>query len=180
MDNVILGIDPGNNTGLGIIVIDDTLQIKKIYTHTLFLSKVIETDETHYYLRRKLILRETLQNISQDFNILAVGLETAFVNPKFPKSAITLSDYISCIELTLYDINTMIKFFKFPPKSVKMLVGATGDATKDDMLNNLKSIKELKNHIDISHMTEHSIDALSIGYITLQEIRNDPYLLCAL
>lgn len=133
----ILGIDPGNNTGLAIIRIDEnTLEIQDVKTLTLLLGNLIPTDVNNYYLRRKLTLISYLDNINKDFGIDVAGLETAFVNTKFPKSAITLSDYISCIELKLYDISPRIKLYKFPPKSVKALVGATGDATKEDMFNN--------------------------------------------
>ena len=180
MEYSILGIDPGNNTGICVMTIGDDLKIKRILTLTLNLSKSIETGETNYYLKRKLVLRDTLVKLSYDFNIIAVGLENTFVNPKFPKSAITLMDYISCIELTFFDINSSIRFFKYPPKSVKMMIGAKGDATKEDMLHNLLTIKDLKNHLDTSSLTEHSVDATSIAYITLQEIIRDPYLLYAI
>lgn len=177
----IVGIDPGNHTGIAIISIDEhKLHILNVKCFTINLDKLITTDENNYYLKRKLELNRVLVDIYQNYGIGVVGLEVPFVNPKFPKSAITLSDYISSIEIQLYNLNPNIKLYKFPPKSVKALVGATGDATKDDMLSNIMKIKELRPYLTGLELTEHSVDALSIGYITLEDIRNNPYYLYSL
>lgn len=178
IDFTILGIDPGNNLGLCIIKTDsNTMEIKSIYPYTHYLDREAGTDVEDYFLKRKLYVRNIITKLYHRHNINMIGIELAFVNNRFPRSAITLSEYISFIELSVYNLSSRIKIFKYPPKSVKQLIGATGNSDKDGMLNTIKKIEEIQPFINYDMLTEHSVDALAIAYITLQKIRNNN-LLC--
>ena len=41
------------------------------------------------------------------------------------------------------------------------------------MLDTIKKIDEIQPYINYAILTEHSVDALAIAYITLQKIRNN-------
>ena len=177
-DYTILGIDPGNNLGLCLIKTDpNSMDIKSIYHYTHYLDRIAGTDVDEYFLKRKLHVRDIITNLYYRHNINMVGIELAFVNNRFPRSAITLSEYISFIELSIYTLSSRIKIFKYPPKTVKQLIGATGNSNKDGMLDTIKKIDEIQPYINYDILTEHSVDALAIAYITLQKIRNNN-LLC--
>lgn len=174
----ILGIDPGNNLGLSIIKVDPfNFYIKTIYTYTHYLNRIVGTDVNEYFLKRKLHIRNIITNLYKRHNINIIGIELAFVNNKFPRSAITLSEYISFIELTIFNLSSRIKIFKYPPKSVKQLMCGNGNSNKIRVLDTIKTINELQPHLNYDLLTEHSIDALAISYITLKKIRNNN-LLC--
>lgn len=174
----ILSIDPGNNIGLSILTIDiNTLEILDIISITYVLSDYID-DESIFKLTDKcLMLNNILLSNLNYFNPLVVVYEEAFMNSRFPKSIIQLSQYINTINLTVKNFNSWIKIFSYPPKYIKKFIGAGGSAEKDDMKKALLQIPEIFTKINLNTLTEHSIDSIAIGYIVLKEIRQQQYLL---
>lgn len=176
----IVGIDPGNNLGVSIIAVDSNdFSIQHITSFTIRLESHIPNDSSNTLLDKWYVIEKYIINLLDTYNPLVVGMESAFLNSRFPKAVINLSSYTTMIEFTIskYSYN-LIKIWKYPPKYIKKIV-STGNADKLDMLHSVSSIKEIKQHIDLYNVTEHEVDATAIAYVVLDEIRKNPYtLLC--
>lgn len=170
----IIGIDPGNNLGVSIFTIDSiNYNICNIETRTYVLNRLIEEENS---LNRLLVLSDIVNNLYMEFDPLAIGLEDAFMNFRFPKAIINLAKYVGLIELEFIKLNRYIKVFKYAPKYIKSII-STGDANKSDMLCGVSNIPELAKFLNVNTLTEHSIDATAIGYVTLLDIRNNTWIL---
>ena len=184
MDTVnIVGIDPGNNIGLAVYKVSvPDFKILDIYTETYILDNNINLNNYsgNVMVNRMMSLQSYITNVALTFNPSAVGLEMAFLNMRFPKAVIQLSQYLGIIETTFFNLLPFVKVFKNPPKYIKKYIGATGKADKDDMKSVIGSITDITSVTDIEYKSEHEIDALAIGYILLQDIKEKPYLLYAL
>lgn len=175
----LIGIDPGNNLGISVFNLDTELNIKNITTHYIFLEDFPSSLSYDKKLARLLYLQQLPFRLVNLYNPVAVGIETAFMNSRFPQAVMALSQYVSTIEINFIAANNFIKFFKYPPKYIKKFID-TGDANKKDMLSGIKKIKEITNVFDPTGRTEHEIDATAIAYVTLQEIRKYPLVLCSI
>lgn len=170
----IIGIDPGNNLGVSIYTLDSiTFAIRNITTRTYVLNNLAEDE---FGVSRLLALSKLVHDLNSEFQPLAVGIESAFMNFRFPKAIINLSQYVGLIELEFVKANKYIKVFKYAPKYIKSII-VKGDANKSDMLSGVRAIDEVARHLDFNNVTEHSIDATAIGYVTLTDLRNYPWIL---
>jgi len=173
----LIGIDPGNNTGLALFEIyTDTFEIKNISTSVVVLNTLVHTEE-ELLMNRNIILGNLCVRLAETYDPNIMAMEAAFLNSRFPKAVMQLSQYTSTVEQAFYCYNKFIKLFKYPPKYVKKAIGAGGNADKDGMTVAVANISELSSKIDLSRVTEHEIDALAIGYITIQTIRLNPHIL---
>lgn len=182
-DLVIIGIDPGNNLGVAIYTLDaTTLEIIKIENIMLVLNNYIPDEGDGYdKMNGKLKhLQKSILAIMECYKPKAIGLETSFLNMKFPKAVIQLSQYLAIIESTTKKLIPDIKIFRYSPKYIKSKVDAGGDAKKNDMTSAISKIEEITKHIELSVMTEHEIDSTAIGYVMLKEIRSYKLVLLAL
>lgn len=183
MDTInILAIDPGSNIGVSIYTVTvPDLTIVNIETYFIDLAYFDKKDPDVNRLRNKLISLESciteLMNVYQP-HVLAI--EDTFVNFRFPKSAVFLAQYIATVELTVSRMNPFIAIFKYAPKFIKSGVGAGGNADKDVMMDKVSSITEITNFINTRALSEHEIDSLAIGYITIDMFRANPGILFTL
>lgn len=176
----LLGIDPGNNVGVAIYTIDaKTLEIIAIETRLFILENHIDNLAIDKIPLKVLALNNIVNELLVKHDPLIVGFELAFLNMRFPKAVMQLAQYTSIIEYTFRLDNPFIKFFKYPPKYIKASVGAGGNADKNDMMKAIKKIPEITKYILPEYRSEHEIDALSIGYTALNEIRKYPHILYA-
>lgn len=168
----IMGVDPGKNLGISILTIEDeTLSIKNIQTFIYYLDNSIFTNLPMMDKLDK--LTKSIESLLLTFRPVAFCFEQAFKH-RFANAVIQLSQYTALIEYTAYKFDPYMIIYKYPPKFIKKLFGATGDADKNAMLKRFLQIEELKPFYK-EEMTEHEIDATAIGYITLNNIRNFPY-----
>lgn len=167
----ILGFDPGKNLGVSILEIDSiNLSIINIHTEIYYLDTYIYTP---YGMFNKLeSLSHIVHNLLVKYQPLIVGMEQVFKH-RFANAVIQLSQYTSMIEYTVRKYNPYIYFLTYPPKSVKKLIGATGDANKDQMLSALKKIEEIQPFLK-EDITEHEVDAIAISYISYLRFKNTP------
>lgn len=183
MDNVftIIGIDPGNNLGIGILHIDvTTMSIVAVESRTYILDKLVDDNSYNRLLDRCNNLFNIVKNLNYEYRPIVLGLEAAFMNSRFPKSVIQLSQYVGTIEIATQLNNYWCKILKYPPKYIKSMCGAGGSADKDAMKKNLLLIPEIANTIDVNNLTEHAIDSLSIAYVVYKYILENPYILYTL
>ena len=173
----IVSIDPGNNIGISIYTIDSlTYKVHSVKTHTVVLNIHVDkgpnalTERVHY-------LNTFFGELLEYHKPLVIVEEAAFLNNRFPKAVMQLSQYIAALDIAIYNYNRYAKVFKYPPKYVKRYIGAGGNADKDDMLKAVKKIPEINNNVKVDTITEHEVDALSIGYVFIQEMRLHPEIL---
>ena len=176
----IVGIEPGNNLGVSVLEIDSkTLNILSIKTHRFILDKQLDNDTDSITVNKWYLIENIVQALASTYNPLIVAMESAFLNVRFPKAIITLGAYTTVLEMNWSRHISSNRYFKYPPKYVKKIVGK-GDADKLDMLKNISSIEEINNCIDPTKISEHEIDATAIAYTALLEVRSYPYVLYSL
>lgn len=177
----IVGIDPGNNLGISILYIDCySNAIRHINSMTYVLDSYVKEETYNVLLERLMKLKEIISTIISEVQPVMVCLEASFMNSRFPKSVIQLSQYVGTIEVTTRDIYPWSKILKLPPKYIKARCGAGGTADKDDMRKTLSTIPCIANNINLNYLSEHSIDSLAMAYVAYLEILNNPYLLWSL
>lgn len=170
----IVGIDPGGNTGISIIGLHPmTLNIESIDTRVFVLDSYgIDTDMIYRLQTIDKLMRWLIETYQPNM----IGMESAFLNQRYPKAIITLSSYTTMLEYCINKYSIYTELIKYPPKYIKKVI-CSGGANKQDMLTGVSSIKEITNKIDITKLSEHEIDATAIAYTVIQEIRNYPYVL---
>jgi Holliday junction resolvasome RuvABC endonuclease subunit len=175
----IVSIDPGTNIGISIMTIDCiTFEVVAIETRVVTLNNYTYADDSSDRLLEKLIhLNKVCYEIAYSYSPIAIFVESAFLNMRFPKAVIQLSQFIATIETTFIQALPMIKIFRYPPKYVKKLISEYGGATKDGMLDAINKIPNIGMLINTSLLTEHEVDAVAIGYVGLMEITQFPHLL---
>lgn len=176
----IISIDPGSNLGIAIYGLNEcTLEIVSIETILITLeNRVNPEDSRDRVLNKLMVINDTCEWLWRKYNPVAIVEEAAFVS-RFPKAVMQLSQYIATIELTFKRCNRNLVFFRYPPKYVKKEIQAGGGATKDDMTIGVSKVPEIVKFINPGVLSEHEVDALAIGYVGIQEIRDFPYVLYA-
>jgi len=174
----ILAIDPGGNTGVSIFTITvPSLIIVNVETTFIDLS-YFDIENGYEKLKNKLLgLEQSIQSLIECYQPHILAIEDTFVNYRFPKSAIYLSQYIATIELTVMRYNRFISIFKYAPKLIKKYMTGKGNADKDDMLAALLKNNEILPFVKNKNLTEHEIDSLAIGYLAIVQLRTDNLLL---
>lgn len=170
----IIGIDPGNNTGISIYTLSlPDFKIINIDSRLYQLDTFINPIDSIFYnkmMMRCQILYNIVTSLLKEYDPVAIAYESAFLNAKYANAVIQLTQYTSTIEQAIFNYNTFIRIFKYPPKWIKKYVGAGGTADKDDMLINLSTLPELQNLQLPINLSEHEIDAISIGYVLYKDI----------
>lgn len=179
---ITIGIDVGNNLGISIFNVNNkNKKINDIQTqlHKLdnyrkcdlikLIQNTCEFTPTKH-LNRTLYLQCIITNLLKKYNPELVSIENSFINLRFAKAGIVLSEYIQTIILCILNYNSDIKIMLFPPKYVKKII-SSGDNTKSDMADKIKNIELLKKPLAKMHklyklkdMSEHEIDSIAINY----------------
>lgn len=175
----ILSFDPGNNLGVCIMSIDvKTFKIISIETRTVVLDTYVPNDVPDRSLYKLNFLHGVVNSLLDGYKPVAVGMETAFLNVRFPKAVTTLSQITGVIDLAVLQYNPFIKMYKYAPKYIKAIASGKGTSDKDGMMLAANNNTEISSLINPNLLTEHEVDAIMIGYTTLLEIRKYPMVLC--
>lgn len=173
----ILGIDPGNHTGVGILRIDPkTYKILAVESNYITLKNHVDNNE----IQRLQVLSKFIQDIYFYYKPNIVAMELAFLNMKYPNAVLQLSQYVGTVEYTLYKIDPTLLVTKYAPMFIKAVVAQSGKADKEAMYQGLSNIKEVSDLIDLQNRNEHEIDAIGIAYTALNEIRQYNFMLLAI
>jgi len=174
----ILSIDPGTNMGISITTITvPSLKIVNIITTVLDLSTMTKPhDMQDNLLLRTRVIKKYITKIMIDYKPRVLAMEAAFVNSRFPKSVMYLSQYIGAISLAVIEADPFVKIFNYPPKLVKYVMGG-GTKDKDAMKIAVKKVTELSKHVNVDEITEHEVDSMAIGYTYIMELRKNPVLI---
>jgi Holliday junction resolvasome RuvABC endonuclease subunit len=93
------------------------------------------------------------------------------MNLRRPQAYGALTEVVSMIRSTVIDHDWFVPFSLVDPPTVKMAVGAKGNADKDGVMAAMKLIPEITALIDCSTLDEHSVDAIAVGYCALVRLR---------
>lgn len=167
----IIGFDPGKNLGFSCITVkSDDFSIINIETRIYYLDDMIYTP--HAMFNKLEYLNTIVNHILIEKRPVLVGMEQVFKH-RFANAVIQLAQYTSVIEYTVRSYDPYLRFFTYPPKLVKKLIGATGDADKNQMLRTINKIPDISPFIR-EGITEHEVDATAIAYITLEHFKKIP------
>ncbi len=173
----IMSVDPGTNTGISFMTVNlPELDIVHIETYNINLE-LFDKNYGNNRVQRLHKLHVYITDLVRLFTPTVLAVEGAFLNSKFPKAVMYLSQYIATIENAVYGFNPEISLFKYPPRFIKSRIGATGSADKDKMLETIISVSEINDLLGDQFLTEHQVDSIAIGYTFLLELRNNTALL---
>jgi len=173
----LIGIDPGSNTGVAIYHVDAmSMDIVKVETVTYSLNNIAPLADD-FQLSRVMALAGLCGRLQEYYSPIMVALEAAFMNSRFPKAVMQLSQYTSVVEQSFISRDPFVKLVKMAPKYIKKYIGGGGNANKDGMTIAVSNIKEISDKVDLNALTEHEIDALAIGYVALTHVRQYPHVL---
>lgn len=165
----IIGLDPGNHLGISVMTINPKdLSIVSIYTQTITLERHV-TDES----LKLMFLKNVVRDLYYVWKPSAISMEVSFLNMKYPKAVINLSQYVGVIDMSWRELDPWIKIYKYPPMRIKSVVSGSGKSDKDDMSVAVSKHKELKKLVNVSIMSEHEVDATAIAYTGLTELREN-------
>lgn len=166
----VIGFDPGKNLGFSCIEVDVNFNIKNIETRIYYLDSMIYSP---YSMFNKLeYLCQIIHSLLIEKDPVLVGMEQVFKH-RFANAVIQLSQYTGAIEYTVRSFNPYLMFRTYPPKTVKKMIGATGEADKHKMLSTISKINDIRPFIR-DNITEHEVDAIAIAYITLMNFKKMP------
>ena len=167
----ILGVDPGNNTGICVLTIDSyTFKIIKVDSWLLELDVLTNSKNDIVRLR---FLSNVIKRILKRFDIKIMGVELAFMNIRFPKAGIKLAQYVTTIIQAIDQYNDRMPIYTLAPKLVKTSFTKNGTAEKDDMLEEIKK-RDLDGILNIDSMSEHEIDAFAVASTVLEYYKKNP------
>lgn len=172
MPNNIIGIDPGTNTGVSVITIDDNFNVIDLKTYCLVLPlTTFELSRTYSKLK---FLYDNVYSILNHYRPFSIGIEMPFQH-RFANAVIQLSQYLATIETAILNTNPYVINYRYPPKMVKKLIGATGGGDKLAVFKAVSKIEEMKELFLSQPRTEHEADATAIAYITLEDLKKYPH-----
>lgn len=170
----IVGIDPGKNTGITVLTIKhDELnnRYEPIYSYSILVSMDNRLDMVDRIEKIKRVLR----NLILIYDPVLVTIEAAFLNIRFPKAVIILTQYIQAIKDILYSFNRSITILDIPPKKIKAMTSDTGTSDKIDMKNAIANtmIGDMLGEERILEMSEHEVDSAMIALTGLMWLNNN-------
>ena len=177
----VMSVDPGNNTGITMFKVSiPDFKILDIDTHNIILDHFDNNLVVNGKILNRLnALKTIITKITYDYQPTLVAFEAAFLNMKFPKAVIQLSQYIAVMESAVLTVSKKIKILRYPPLKVKKQL-QTSNVSKLSMYEAVKAIPELNSKIKIKELTEHQIDSIAIGYTLILELRTYPYYILAM
>lgn len=191
MKYTVLSIDPGSNSlGYAFSEINGQSMIVRAYESLAPSAYPKGSDyrkHNKYYPDRILtgkIISRTIKDLVHTYNPDYLACEDAFYNPSRPNAFISLLIAIYAMESALYRLYSdgelkdpmTARLYKTPPTLIKKVMNHDlgGKATKIDMMDALTHrVQEgaisfsgypSRKLPDASTFTEHSVDAISIGY----------------
>ena len=176
----LIGIDPStNHIGICILTLtSDEFIVKNIETIVLDVSKTNSVcDINNNLLYRLQLLTPKITKIMTKYSPVLVAMESPYIDRFRPASAIPLGQAVQAIEYGIISYNDNIPIGKYPPSTVKNIVGAKGGVDKIGILEAMRSVDEITNLCDIECITDHEVDAIAIAFCGLKDLKINPLLI---
>lgn len=174
----IVGIDPGTDTlGTAVLYFDIlTLEIVSLEMRTYAGKRQARNSwESETFGDKLGRLHWHEENLFQLFvraSPFAIASEAPFIG-RFPAAGIALTEAIGIIRNAAFRYNPTKVVQLYDPPSVKLSVGAKGDAGKDAVLNGLMRVAghAYIGEIPLNQVDEHSSDAGAVAICQLNMFR---------
>ena len=180
----LISIDPGSyHVGVTVWFLDTELQIRGIDTYIIELGNRREAIFINDIVERCDRLEKELWDILDYISPSIVSIETPFINMRTPTSVIPLARVLSSITGTIYRFNRNIKILDISPFEAKKAIHMGNTLTYKELKKKgriselVYSNEELNRHIEGKYITEHEIDSIAVGYMTIRYIREHPLVL---
>ncbi len=169
----VIGLDPGSHSlGVGILMLDArTLQIVGSEALTLNGDRLAGKNSwmAEVYgdrIARITAMRDTLIAIFRHHQPLDIATESPFYSQRRPQAFSALTEVICAIRDAVMQYDSWKTLYSIDPPTVKMAVGAAGNAPKEIMKEKILGLACLRynGEIPLHHLDEHSIDALAVAY----------------
>jgi Holliday junction resolvasome RuvABC endonuclease subunit len=176
----LLGIDPGSETlGVACLSVDaNTLEIVNTQAITFIGSKLgMNPWMTNVHSARFARIAAHKENLKRVFSQtlpVAIACESPFYNPRRPNAFEVLVETLDMIRQAVWEYDQHLALDLVDPPTVKISVGAKGNADKDVMRAKILALPNLNftGSIPLHLLDEHSIDAIAVAYSKLQQYRN--------
>lgn len=176
---IIIGIDPGSaHLGVSALIVNvTTMKITSSIAWTIEGEKIMpknsHAEELHgtRFVRIKALEKE-LDRIFSKLMPLFIASESPFYNQRRPQAYGVLTEVICAIRNAVINYSRGTKLKLIDPPTIKISVGAKGNADKDTMKRAvlLKTELNYNGNIPITALDEHSVDALAVAYCYYLEI----------
>jgi Holliday junction resolvasome RuvABC endonuclease subunit len=167
----IVGIDPGSETlGCAVMTFDiRTFEILKIQAQTYYGSRLPRSRwqiEVHGERTSRIWSHETnLLDIFNQHMPIAIVCESPFINMRRPQAYSALTEVVCAIRSAVHQYDIWRPLYLVEPSVAKKVVGAKGNADKDEVRQAIRQLPELFDHIEnFESLDEHSVDAIAVAY----------------
>lgn len=179
----IVGVDPGTEC-LGFAAIDydlETLSIIRREAMT-FKSQYLAKDEIIVETHGDRIARIYAQKANLTYHLAnylpeVVCCEAPFYNRLRPNAYAPLVETVFAIQQAVVEYDPQLPFYKYPPLTVKKVLGAIKYQklmkSKDAIKKAAEDVSELSGGGFLEELDEHSIDALCVAYTYLLSLRKE-------
>lgn len=171
----ILGIDPGSYTnGFSLVEVDlETFKITSIYTTLIDVSDIVDrsTFKNHIYVRLKELTRRTC-SLMNYYKPDIVSVEAGFMSHLRPQAYGVLSKTMYAIVMGIMTYDHLMNIEEFAPKVAKKLIGVGDIDKKESTEEALLRMEEITSLIDITVLSEHEIDAISLVFPIIEKFKN--------
>lgn len=169
----IIGIDPGTNyCGVAIFKLNNNIEIENLNTILIDLTK----ESNSSLFNRLNVLYNRLVYIFNLYIPIYLAVEAGYINRFRPAAYGPIAKAIYTIEKAYYDVTMLYNITEYPPSIVKNIISNNGLANKDDIEEAVYNIPDVEPFLT-GYESEHEIDAISIGYTKIIEIRKYPEIL---
>ena len=171
----VLGVDPGSNhVGVAIFAINARGEIKSIITRDITPDGISSGVPFHKPIHYKLkFISDEFKLILNEFKPKLICFESGFINPHRMNSILPLTKALAVMELAAIELSPKPFMVYLAPQEAKRKVGADFKLGKDGVVMALTSIDEVFDHIDPNTVSEHSADAIMLGYVTVKDMLNN-------
>ena len=175
----VMGVDPGGNTGIGIIDLSNKEDMHLVFATTLnaeYLSRSYKYfSELHgEKLGKQHALYQSIRGTMFTFEPDYVICEKAFYNPHRPMAYASLIENISIGRRALNDYRHDLPLEGIDAALVKKNLQVSGNSSDKDLVRN--RVKKINLHVDnqdyFETLDEHAIDAIAIAYGGILKIKN--------
>ena len=171
----ILGIDPGSyTTGLALLVIDSkTSELVAIECELIDVYDVVK----HDYVRDKLyerlfVMGKRLSSLLEYLVPDVVSIESGYIDRFRPGAYGVLSKVMYMIHNSIHQYDPMLMTEEFRPKVAKKIIQVKDMDKKATTKDALVLRKDITALIDLDRISEHEIDAISLGLVLVEKYRS--------
>lgn len=167
----VLSIDPGNNMGICMSVLDFNTQTQTVlFVNTFDIDKEKRRYENDAValgsnaVNRTHTIKNLVKGILDEYQADVVICEAAFLG-RFPQAFASLVLCLNALETAVYSYDSDVGFYTFDPPTVKVAMEVDGKSKDKNLMHRaLLSNTRIKSELDLTTLDEHSVDSICVGH----------------